>query len=61
MKQKDGSWKSKQDGQTSGISDQNDKGENLNQWDQKRKRGDNNKHHGNPGNHQRLPWEPIFQ
>jgi hypothetical protein len=25
------------------------------------KRGDNNTHQGNPGNHQRLLWEPIFQ
>jgi hypothetical protein len=22
--------------------------------------GDNNKHHGKPGNHQRLLWEPKF-
>jgi hypothetical protein len=27
---------------------------NPNQENQKCKRGDNNKHHGNPGNHQRL-------
>jgi hypothetical protein len=24
------------------------------------KRRDNNKHHGNPGNHQKLLWEPIL-
>jgi hypothetical protein len=28
---------------------------------QKRKRGDNNKNHENPGNHQRLLREPISQ
>jgi hypothetical protein len=25
------------------------------------KKGDNSKHQVNPGNHQRLLWEPIFQ
>jgi hypothetical protein len=30
------------------------KEKNPNQKNQKCKRGDNNKHHGNPGNHQRL-------
>jgi hypothetical protein len=55
MKKKAGSLKkNKHNSQTPGKSALVEGGKDPNQLNQKCKRGDNNKHQRNPGNHQRL-------